>query len=191
MRPPRLVLLALGLATALAATGCGVPTDAQARALDPSAAPYQVVTRQRTAPPTGTFRIVVYLVRDGALLPVPRRVPSSPTPEQVLAALAAGPTPTEQAEGVSTGLPVDGDISLSGLEGTTATVSVPAAAGTSSRSDAVLAFGQVVLSLTALPTVNGVLFQQDGNALQVPRSDGSLSTGPLVRLDYRDLIDPA
>ncbi len=179
------------LAMVLATAACGVPTDAHARALDPSAAPYQVVTRQRTAPPTGTFRIVVYLVRDGALIPAPRRVPSSPTPEQVLTALAAGPTPTERAEGVSTGLPVDGDISLSGVDGTVATVSVPADAGTSSRSDAVLAFGQVVLSLTSLSSVQGVLFEQGGQALQVPRSDGSLSTGPLVRLDYRDLVDPA
>lgn len=187
----RLLVPVLALLGALLSAGCGVPVDAQARALDPSAAPYQVVTRQRSAPPTGTFRVVVYLVRDSALLPVPRRVPASPTPEQVLAALAAGPTSTEQADGVSTGLPVDGDISLSGVEGTTAVVSVPAEAGTSSRSDAVLAFGQVVLSLTALPAVTGVLFEQDGKPLQVPRSDGSLSTGPLVRLDYRDLIDPA
>lgn len=191
MKRIRPVIGGLALAAALLTAACGVPVDAEPRALDPSAAPYQVVTRQRTAPPTGTFRIVVYLVRDGALLPVPRRVPSSPTPEQVLAALAAGPTPTEQADGVSTGLPVDGDISLSGVNGTIATVSVPAAAGTSSRSDAVLAFGQVVLSLTALSSVSGVLFEQDEKALQVPRSDGSLSTGPLVRLDYRDLIDPA
>lgn len=171
--------------------GCGVPTDDRARALDPSAAPYQVVTRERTAPPSGTFRIVVFLVRDGALVPVPRRVPSSPTPEQVLAALSAGPTDSEQARGFSTVLPVEGDLSLSQVVGSVATVSVPMATGTSSRSDAVLAFGQVVLSLTSLREISGVLFEEDGQALQVPRSDGSLSPGPRVRLDYRDLIDPA
>ncbi len=181
---------AASLVGLLVLVACGVPVDPQARALDPAAAPYQVVTRNRVEPPTGTFRIVVFLVRDGALLPVPRRVPSAPTPEQVLAALAAGPTAAEKANGVITVLPVTGDIVLTGLRETVATVSVPTAPDTSTRSDAVLGFGQVVLSLTALSTVDGVLFEQDGQPLQVPRADGSLSTGPLMRLDYRELIDP-
>lgn len=171
-------------------TGCGIPTDQQAVALDPSAAPYRAVTRDRAIPPTGSFRIVVFLVRDGALLPVPRRVPSRATPDQVLTALAGGPTATERAEGVTTVLPVDGDVTLTRLDGSVATVSVPAAPDTSARSDAVLGFGQVVLSLTALAVVDGVLFEQDGKPLQVPRADGSLSTGPLARLDFRELIDP-
>lgn len=174
----------------LVLSACGIPADSQARALDPSAAPYRAVTKDRNAPPSGSFRIVVFLVRDGALLPVPRRAPSLPTPEQVLTALAAGPTASEKANGVMTVLPVDGDITLTSLDGTVATVSVPKAADTSARSDAVLGFGQVVLSLTALATVDGVLFLQDGIPLQVPRADGSLSTGPLTRPDYRELIDP-
>ncbi len=182
--------IAAWLLALLVLTACGVPNDPEARALDPSAAPYQAVTRERTAPPTGTFRIVVFMVRDGALLPVPRRVPSSPTPEQVVTALAAGPTAAEKANGVITVLPLDGDIMLTGLRETVATVSVPTAADTSARSDAVLGFGQVVLTLTALSTVDGVLFEQDGQPLQVPRADGSLSTGPLRRLDFRELIDP-
>lgn len=172
------------------AVACGVPTDPTARALDPSAAPYQAVVRDRASPPTGTFRISVFLVRDGALLPVARRVPNSPTAGQVLTALEAGPTDAERSRGLTTVLPVGADLSVVAAAAGVVTVEVPPSADTSARSDAVLGFGQLVLTLTALRTVAGVRFVQDGTPLQVPRADGSLSTGPLGRLDYRELIDP-
>jgi spore germination protein GerM len=173
------------------ASACGVPTDDTARPLDPSAAPYRVVTRDRVEVPTGSHRIVVFLVRAGALVPVPRRILAEPDPAAVLKALAAGPTAREQAEGLTTALPLDQDARVARIDGATVTVALPAASDASSRSDAIFGFGQLVLTLTALPTVNGVRFEEGGKPLQVPRSDGALTSNPLGRLDYRDLIDPA
>jgi spore germination protein GerM len=83
------------------------------------------------------------------------------------------------------------DARVVAVAGSIVTVALPAASDTSTRSDAVLGFGQLVLTLTAVPTISGVLFEQDGKRLQVPRADGSLTTAPLARIDYRDLIDPA
>lgn len=172
-------------------SGCGVGAEERARALDPNAAPYRVVTRERTVPPAGSHRVAVFLVRDGALVPVPRWIPEPPGPANVLAILSAGPSEQEQSEGLSSVLPLDRDARVVAVAGSIVTVALPAASDTSTRSDAVLGFGQLVLTLTAVPTISGVLFEQDGKPLQVPRADGSLTTVPLARVDYRDLIDPA
>lgn len=188
MTPYRRVGAAILLAAVCSA--CGVPVDERARALDPEAAPYRVVTTDRATPRTGTHRIVVFLVRDDAVQPVARRIASAPTPEEVLRALAAGPSPQEQAQGYRSALSVDPDAAVARVAGSTVNVDLPATTEASNRSDAVLGFAQVVLSLTSLPNVTGVTFESDGQPLQVPRADGSLSTGPLLRVDYRELIDP-
>jgi spore germination protein GerM len=133
----------------------------------------------------------VFLVRDGALVPVPRRILAAPGPAAVVKALSAGPTDQEQAEGLSTALPADDDLKIARVEGSTVTVALPGAADAASRSDAIFGFGQLVLTLTSLPSVSGVRFEEDGKPLQVPRSDGALTSSPLGRLDYRDLIDPS
>jgi spore germination protein GerM len=171
--------------------GCGIPSDDAARALDPQAAPYRVVTRDRVQVPAGAHRIAVFLVRDGALVPVPRRILAVPDPLAVLTSLSAGPTAQEQADGLSTALPADDDIKIARIEGSIVTVALPAAAEAASRSDAIFGFGQLVLTLTSLPSVSGVRFEEGGKPLQVPRSDGALTSSPLGRLDYRDLIDPS
>jgi hypothetical protein len=181
-----------GLAgTACLVTACGVPADDTARALDPAAAPYRVVTREHVPPPAGSHRAVIFLVRDDALVPVPRRIQVEPTAEHVLRALSAGPTPQERTQGLRSALPIEGDPRVVSETQQVVTLSLPATSEASNRSDAVLGFAQVVLTLTALPDVSGVAFETDGRPLQVPRADGSVSSEPLGRLDYRDLIDPS
>ena len=188
----RIASLVVLLCAGSVLTSCGVPADHTARPLDPRAAPYRVLTRDRAAPPVGAHRIVVYFVRDGALTPVPRRIPEQPTPTAVLKALSGGPSDTEREQGLTSGLPFDADARLATRRtGAVVTVSLPAPSDSSNRSDTILAFGQLVLSLTALPDVSGVLFRQDGQPLQVPRSDGSLASEPLTRADYRELVDPS
>ncbi len=176
---------------ALFVTACGVPVDHTARTLDPDSAPYRVVTRDRIAPPPGSYRIVVFLVRDGALVPVPRRVKAQPTPTDVLRTLSAGPTAQERSEGLRTALPVEDDPEVLRTVDHIVTLNVPSTAESSNRTDAVFGFAQLVLTLTSLPSVSGVVFQDQGRPLQVPRADGSLTTEPLARVDYRELIDPA
>lgn len=175
--------------SALLAAGCGVPADDHARVLDPSTAPYGIL-RDRETPPAGAHRVVVFLARDGRLIPVTRRIPERPTPASVLAALTDGPTASEQAQGLISVLPPDAEADVAGVAGGTVTVTLPAALDENARVDAALAFGQLVLTMTSLPDVSAVVFEHEGQQLQVPRGDGSLSTGPLRREDYQGLAGP-
>lgn len=184
----RRVIPVAACALPLLLAGCGVSPEGQARALDPNAGPYRVVTQNRAVPPAGSHPVAIFLVRDGALISTSRRIPEQPNPANVLKALSSGPSAAEKAKGLTTGLPPDRDVTVRSVDGGTVTVSLPQSADSSNRSDAVLAFGQVVLTLVGLPTVTGVLFEQNGQALQVPRADGSLSTAPLTRADYQRLI---
>jgi hypothetical protein len=59
------------------------------------------------------------------------------------------------------------------------------------RTDEILAFGQIVCTLAARSDVNGVVFVRGDQPLEVPRSDGSLSSGPVTAANYADLIAPA
>ena len=189
MNTRRLVLVQL-VALPLMLGGCGLPSDKQPRALDPSVGPYRALTLGRPDIPAGTQRVVVFFVRDQALVPVPRRIEATPDPAQVLAVVAAGPTKQDQADGLSTALPPGAAPRVIGDAGGVVTVELPTVPETTGRSDAVLGFAQLVLTLTALPDVTGVRFQQDGNPLQVPGADGALTDRPLGRPDYRELIDP-
>lgn len=179
--------LAAAAVLLLSGSGCGLPAEDRARTLDPNAAPYRVVTRERPSPPAGSYRVALYLVRDGALVSVPRRIPRPPDPESVLAALVAGPTEQEQEAGLSTVLPPGTEASAR-REGDVLTVSLRSAGEDNTRVDAPLGFGQLVLTLTALPGLRTVQFERDGTPLQVPRADGSLATGPLSRTDYLELL---
>jgi hypothetical protein len=57
-----------------------------------------------------------------------------------------------------------------------------------SAADQALALAQVVCTLTSLPGVAQVLFTLDGEPVDIPRADGSLTNEPVSRLDYRVLL---
>jgi hypothetical protein len=129
----------------------------------------------------------VYLIHDGVLVAVARAVPPDPTPASVLQVLLAGPSRRERDAGLVTALTnaaVQGQ-PQAGL----VTVEVPAPDGSGSgRTDEVLGFGQIVLSLTSLRGIKEVRFTRAGRPLAVPRSDGSLNPAPATRRDYADLL---
>ncbi|MBP2703852.1 hypothetical protein JOL79_08540 [Microbispora sp. RL4-1S] len=89
----RLAMLAAGLVSLVAAAGCGVrPSDAISAGAPPSGP---------VAPPT---TITLYLVKNGRLSAVTRR--SGPLfLADTLALLAAGPTTTERAHGLTSDVP--------------------------------------------------------------------------------------
>lgn len=186
MRPLR-ALPALLVAVVLA--GCGVPVDEAARPLDPSAAPYGVLAGDPDSADEGRQRAVVVFAREGRLVSAVRGLSQHPTAASVLAALTAGPTATERARGLATALPPDAEASVTSVDHGTVTVSLPTAPTDFARVDAALGFGQIVLTLTALPGIAAVVFEHDGEPLQVPGADGALSAGPLTREDYADLVD--
>ena len=169
--------------------GCGVPTDDRPRAVEVPPGPFPT-PGTATSAPAGRFDEVLCFVRDDRLVPVVRRLDASPTVEQHLEHLLAGPNQAERDNGLTTALP--GAITVAGvhLAGTRADVDVPEAGEETGRSDEILAFGQIVCTLTARSEVDSVSFLRGGQPLGVPRADGSLSQAPLTAGDYAGLTRP-
>jgi hypothetical protein len=175
------VLLA-GLVTA----GCGVPVDSAPRDLD---RPDAVSGSDAPAPdPIGNVSERLYLVRDGKLVRVTRRIPVARTPWQMVQDLVAGPTRDEQKDGLTTALSTM-RVGATVIAQRRAAVEIGAPAVPGARSDEVLAYAQIVCTLTSQGAeVGTVSFTRGGKPLAVPSGDGLLSTGPLTIADYADLI---
>ena len=181
---PRLLLPAVLLVCLVA--GCGVPVDGGPRDLG-RASPS---TGASGPAPNGFGDAVerLYLVKDGVLVRTVRRVPTPPTPEQLLRALLAGPTGDEQQDGLTSALSTMRVGALT-LAQRRASVAIGQPQDPGARSDEVLAYGQIVCSLTSLGAeVGTVSFTSGGQPLGVPRGDGSLSTAPLTIADYASLL---
>ena len=58
------------------------------------------------------------------------------------------------------------------------------------RNDETLAYGQIVCTLAARADIVGVQFAQAGHTMEVPRSDGALTSDLLTEADHSSLIAP-
>lgn len=165
--------------------GCGVPLDDAPR--DVSAVP---PPRAGAPAPADAGPVVerICLVRDGRLVRTARRIPFARTARQHLADLLAGPTAAESADGLISALTTAEGITLD-LQAGRAVVEVGSLVGQGSRSDQVLALGQIVCTLGSRLDVGTVAFTSRGQPLDVPRADGSLASGPVTIADYSTLIE--
>ncbi|NIL61026.1 GerMN domain-containing protein [Salinispora arenicola] len=182
--------LAVAALLVLILAGCGVPTDDRPRAVGtPPFGPFPT-PGTAVSEPAGRFTETLYFVRGDRLVLVNRRLDTLPAVDQHLAHLLAGPNEAERNDGLTTALP--GAVTGAGvrLTGARAEVDFPPAVDDAGRSDEVFAFAQIVCTLTARPEVVAVSFLRDGQPLEVPRADGSLSQGPLTAADYVDLAVP-
>ncbi|WFE99918.1 GerMN domain-containing protein [Micromonospora sp. WMMD964] len=176
------------LALIVLSAGCGIPTDDSPRSVQPPRGPMQSAAPADATAPAGRAVETLCLVRDNWIVPVVRRADNPPGVAEQLRHLLAGPTGAERDSSLTSALP--GAVNAAGVTvaGTQALVSVDAPADDAGRSDEVLAFGQIVCTLTSRGDVTTVAFLRDGRALGVPRADGSLSAAPLTRADYAPLI---
>lgn len=176
---------ALLLAGVLLLSGCGVPTDDRPRALDPAQAPFRIFADPAPAP-EGDGRVALYFVRNDQVVLQPRPVERSTGIRELLDLLLDGPTPDQVAAGTRTALPTTlsvEDVSV-GPNG----VAVVTLGGEAVDAPA-LGFAQIVATLTAPGRARAVRFRSDGTDLQVPRGDGLLTSEPLDRDDYANLIN--
>lgn len=179
-----------GLAAVLVLLGgCGIPRDDAPRALDPANAPAGALPSPSRIPePVGNDRVALYFIREGLVAPVTRPVPQSTSVEPLLELLFAGPTSTEQAGGTSSLIPAS--LSVVGVRQQGSTVVVTLGGSENLVRPQVLAFAQIVATLTP-DRATGVRFRLDGADLRVPRGDGSLTESPVSRADYADLLAAA
>ncbi|MER7890164.1 GerMN domain-containing protein [Micromonospora sp. NPDC094482] len=179
-------ILSLGVAILLG--GCGVPADDLPRAVEVPPGPFPAPVTAGPTDSRGRLDEALCYVRDDRIDRILRRTDTLPTVEVHLQHLLAGPGALERDRGVSSSLP--GTITVAGarLVGTTAEVDVESAGDETGRNDEVLAFGQIVCTLTSRGDVTGVSFRRAGQPLDVPRADGSLTRDPLTAADYELLM---
>ena len=130
----------------------------------------------------------LFLVKDDTLTPVIRHVERQPTTDSLLNDLLAGPTDNERATGITSALQGGNVVAGIHLSGGQAVVELASAMDNTARNDEVLAYAQLVCTLTGRPDVDGVTFTRNGQPIGVPRGDGSLAQGPLTAADYASLL---
>lgn len=188
-----LLLVTLGLALG----GCGVTTEPQPVTVDDDGVPFGLLTSTSTASTTTTTTdpppdgrpaegLTVCFHRGTRVVPVVRPG-REPGVMQALAALRAGPTADEASLGLSTAV-FDPSIATGvRMTGGIATVELGPAfadAGAAVQYDVIV---ETVCTLTSQPGVGQVAFEVDGERVEVPREDGSLSAEPVSRDDYPGL----
>lgn len=195
------VVVVSTLALLVGAGGCGVQLDAEPRPLAVDSVPYgllEPVTSEPTVT-TGTLLpgdtstpVSVFLVdNDGFLVEVQRRVGAEPGVEQAIESLLTPLTEAERSAGLATAI-----TSTTGLRGVigpeNGLVTIDLSSGVDDGSPDVVqvALAQLVYTVTAVPGVDRVLFQVDGQAREVPTGQGQSTAEPLSRLDYRQLLRP-
>ncbi|MFC7242033.1 GerMN domain-containing protein [Catellatospora aurea] len=169
------------------AAGCGVPVEDTPRVIE-AGPPSRVATGAPSAAASGPAAESLYLIRDGSLVPVQRRLAAEPDPQRLLGDLLAGPTEAEQDRGLGTALGGRDVVASVRLIDGVAHVELPAGIENTGRNDDVLAFGQIVCTLTSRRDVTGVVFTRQGARIGVPLPDASLSQDPLRAADYAALI---
>lgn len=180
------VALAIGLLA-----GCGVPTDREARPVEPPP-PYAGLGRSATPePPTPTpppkvaFDFTVYFLLEGALKPVVRTESVEPDLPTVMRALLLGPSQEEQDAGLTSALLGTNFSDQVRLNGNTAEVDLPVAPDPEGlRSDEAKGYAQIVCTLLARKGVEGVDFFWEGVSTGVPIENLQVKVGPLVGEDY-------
>jgi spore germination protein GerM len=170
--------------------GCGL----SAQSTPQPALPPPGLHLGQTQPPdtgdSGRTPEYLYFVKDGMVLRIARHVTAAPSASQIVHDLLAGPDAAESATGYTSALLGDRLVDAVQVTNKLATVALTAPMSDAGRNDVVLAYAQLVCTLTALPSVSGVIFTSGGSPISVPRGDGSLSQGgaPLTATDYTDLI---
>ncbi|WP_433796949.1 GerMN domain-containing protein [Actinoplanes sp. CA-252034] len=185
VRGPAVTLSALLLLSA-----CGVPAQDEPHPVVLPRQPLNATASAATAEPAGEVAQVLCLTRDERLVETVRRSGVPLRPQRQLDLLVTGPTPAEQAQGLSTALAATALTVTVPAGGATAAVEIGAPEEGAGRVVEALAYGQIVCTLTARTDIAAVTFLRNGQPLQVPDGDGAVTGGPLTAADYRSLIDP-
>ena len=196
MRTRRAVCASVVLTFPLFIGSCGVPGETSPEAI--TAVPYELsepssATKQAQERPS-TSRIRVWMVRDEQLVPIivaQGEVDSLDTARSAIARLEQGPTDEERAQGLSSALGPDVQLSVREIRGEEAVVDIRSDGQAPSAGELPLAVGQVVLTLTSIPGVERVTLTAGGAPIEAPLPGGVLTERPLDARDYTYLVAPS
>ena len=189
----RRVASVLVVAAALGASACGIAPDDRA-ALEPDGAiPFDLLG---TAPPTvepdasvvGSATRICLVAGQQRVLVVDRTLEPGYDPADLVDALVAGPTAAERTYGLTSALADPDTVRSVGDEGGVATVDLDPSFAEVPTADQLDVVAQIVCTLTGQPGIGQVRFTVDGRPVEVPRGDGSATSEPVTRADFRTLI---
>jgi len=182
--------VAVAAVVLVAAAGCGVPTTDGPQPLPSEVAALAPDVQGDVPSATPTRLTDLAWVKGHRLRLSPRTVLASDTASQASAALAAviaGPSPAEQARGLSTEVPPDLVATLV-LEGKSAIVDLRGPNDRAASGNVTLATAQLALAVLLVPGVDSVTFTVEGTPADVPRADGKVRPGPVTLVDYASLL---
>ncbi|HZX07901.1 GerMN domain-containing protein [Kribbella sp.] len=183
------------LVAVLALTSCGVPVQSDPVPLEPGTVPSQLRDGGSAPSPqpstaTGKSPLRVNFVRNDRLVSIRREAPAGASAERlttVIQDLVAGPTTTEQANGITTALPPNLNLTVAEVQGSRVVLELSGDTEGRSATENVLAVAQIVLSVTALPPFDEVTISRGGVPVEALLADGALTTDPLTAADYASL----
>ena len=118
-------------------------------------------------------------VRKDQLVSLIREVPSASATDRlntVIQSLLAGPSDTEQANGITSALPPELALTVLDVNGSRVDLELSGETDGRSATENILAVGQIVLSVTALPSIDQVTFSRNGQPVEALLADGALTT---------------
>jgi spore germination protein GerM len=102
--------------------------------------------------------------------------------------LLQGPTQEEFATGLRSAISPQTTLHAARVNGDTAVVDLSGAFVEVGGQEQILAVAQIVLTAASVPGVTQVRFLLDGEAVGVPRADGTLTSETLRTADYQPLL---
>ncbi len=128
---------------------------------------------------------------DDVLVPRGRAVEAGTAEERLnrlVDELAAGASSAELGEQLATALPPDVRLSVTAVEGDTATIDISGSEDVPSGLESRRAVGQVVLTATSLPGIGRIRLTRDGVPVEAPLPSGELTLAPLKAEHYAALL---
>ena len=173
-----------GRAAALAASlllmcGCGVTAQDHPEPIEIPAIPS---ASQATDLDSGSVETRVYFVRGTRLEPVTRGL-SADDVDSALGALVTGPGRGDVLSGLRTAIAPQSHLMITTVADGTVQVDLPRELTGLTGGNQLLAFAQLVWTLTEVPDVRAVEFESAEAQVEVP-TDSGLAAGAVVREDY-------
>jgi len=164
-------------------TACGGAT--RAIAIPNDEIPFSLARSTASPPPeTAQASFSLAFVRSGRLIDITRQLGSRRPVESTLNALLDGPTPREDARGITSEIPPQTRLLTVSVSGGVAQVNLSREFQSAGSSQSVLLrVAQVVRTLTSLKGVSFVRFQIDGEFVSVPTNSGVVDR-PVGSSDY-------
>lgn len=183
--------LSWSLAAACTIAGCAVASEDAATEIPAEAVPFDLLDPEapNVVEVVDGRSVEVCLFRDDRLAVVDRRLDRDGDLRDLLASLA-GLSEADAEAGLESALSGTEDVTSIELSGGVAVVDFEANADQTLTPDPLATIAQIVCTLTRQPGIGAVRFAVEGDPIDVPRDDGSLTDAPVTADDYRELMAP-